>query len=99
MKNFGKQEEEIRKMKEELLMQCQKRIAERTSASGYVPVSQKKLPLESKTSRGLMRNDKNKLHSTARETNRKGFSNTKSTSRSLMDDGWPSSSSLKLRFL
>lgn len=59
-KHVFKQEEEIRKKMEEMLIQRQKRIAERSAASGFTALASKKVPVEG-TSRP-----------TTRETN--GFS-------------------------
>ncbi|KAL5772487.1 hypothetical protein ACOSQ2_012411 [Xanthoceras sorbifolium] len=65
-------EEEMRKKMEELVIQRQKRIAERSAASGLASAASKKVPLESKTAKGSIKYDKNKTHSTARETTRIG---------------------------
>lgn len=54
------QEEEIRKKMEEQLIERQRRIAERTAASGMARASNKKDQTESKTARISTRNDKNK---------------------------------------
>lgn len=72
--NFSKhaceQEEEIRKKMEELAIQRQKRIAERTAASGLAPAASKKVPLQNKTAKGSITPDKNRTRSAAQETNR-----------------------------
>lgn len=46
---FLVQEEEERKRMEELVIQRQKRIAERTAAGGSTPAASKKLPVGSKS--------------------------------------------------
>lgn len=61
MKLACNQEEEMRKRMEELAIQRQKRIAERTAASGLAPAASKKVPLQSKTA---------KSRTATRETNR-----------------------------
>ena len=66
------QEEEIRKKMEEQLIQRQKRIAERTAASGFSPSTSKKAPSKSKGVKGSFKSDKNNIHSTTHETNRIG---------------------------
>ncbi|XAR66430.1 hypothetical protein NMG60_11012665 [Bertholletia excelsa] len=48
-KSKMEKEEEARKRAEELLLQRQKRIAERTAASGLTPVGSKKVPVGSKS--------------------------------------------------
>ncbi|KAF5742260.1 hypothetical protein HS088_TW09G00304 [Tripterygium wilfordii] len=58
-------EEDIRKNMEELLIQRQKRIAERTAAAGYAPT--KKVPSENKTAKGSSKYDKNKTRSFAQD--------------------------------
>ncbi|XP_050286878.1 COP1-interacting protein 7 isoform X2 [Quercus robur] len=65
-------EEEIRKKMEEQLIQRQKRIAERTAASGFSPSTSKKAPSKSKGVKGSFKSDKNNIHSTTHETNRIG---------------------------
>lgn len=70
MRHACKQEEEMRKKMEELLIQRQKRIAERTAAGGFAPAATKKLPSESKTVRGSIKFDKNKTHSATQEANK-----------------------------
>lgn len=57
-------EEEIRKKMEELAIQRQKRIAERTAATS------KKVPVESKTVKGTINCSKNKANSSSREISR-----------------------------
>ncbi|XVF25848.1 hypothetical protein REPUB_Repub13aG0249300 [Reevesia pubescens] len=59
-------EEEMRKKMEELLIERQKRIAERTVASGYASAVSKKSPLESKAAKSSAKSDKNKYLSTNR---------------------------------
>ena len=54
---------------EEIVLERQRRIAERTAASGLARASTKKEQLESKTARGSTRSDKNKVQS-MREINR-----------------------------
>ncbi|GLT75110.1 hypothetical protein SLA2020_468590 [Shorea laevis] len=61
-------EEEIRKKMEELLIQRQKRIAERTAAGGHAPAVSKKAISEGKTTKNYIKPDKNKNLSTARAT-------------------------------
>ncbi|KDP20927.1 hypothetical protein JCGZ_21398 [Jatropha curcas] len=63
-------EEEIRKKKEELVIQRQKRIAERTAAGGLAPAATKKIPSESKLVKGSIKLNKNKPHSMAQEINK-----------------------------
>ncbi|XP_039051284.1 COP1-interacting protein 7-like isoform X2 [Hibiscus syriacus] len=63
-------EEEMRKKMEELRIERQKRIAERTAAAGYASSVSKKSPLESKGAKGSIKSDKNKNVSTAQATNR-----------------------------
>ncbi|XP_022715919.1 COP1-interacting protein 7 isoform X2 [Durio zibethinus] len=63
-------EEEMRKKMEELLIERQKRIAERTAASGYASAVSKKSPLESKAAKSSVKSDKNKNLSIAQATNR-----------------------------
>ncbi|XVE87991.1 hypothetical protein DITRI_Ditri19aG0032600 [Diplodiscus trichospermus] len=63
-------EEEMRKKMEQLLMERQKRIAERTAACGYASAVSKKGPLESKAGKGSIKSDKNKNLSAAQATNR-----------------------------
>ncbi|KAE8659717.1 hypothetical protein F3Y22_tig00116962pilonHSYRG00943 [Hibiscus syriacus] len=62
-------EEEMRRKMEQLLIERQKRIAERTAASGYASAVSKKSPLESKAAKGSIKSDKNKNVSTAQATN------------------------------
>ncbi|XP_031287234.1 COP1-interacting protein 7 isoform X1 [Pistacia vera] len=69
-KSTLEKEEEIRKKMEELAIQRQKRIAERTAASGLAPVVCKKVPLQSKTTKGSITADKNRTRSAAQETNK-----------------------------
>ncbi|KAK8551544.1 hypothetical protein V6N13_120002 [Hibiscus sabdariffa] len=63
-------EEEMRRKMEELVIERQKRIAERTAASGYASAVSKKSPLECKAAKGSIKSDKNKNVSTAQATNR-----------------------------
>ncbi|XP_021295055.1 uncharacterized protein LOC110424725 [Herrania umbratica] len=63
-------EEEMRKKMEELLIERQKRIAERTAACGYSSSASKKVPLENKAAKSSIKSDKNKNLSTAQATNR-----------------------------
>ncbi|KAJ9136201.1 hypothetical protein P3X46_033302 [Hevea brasiliensis] len=56
-------EEEIRKKMEELLIQRQKRIAERSAASGFTPATTKKIPSGSKQVKGSIKYNQNKTHS------------------------------------
>ncbi|XP_015574626.1 COP1-interacting protein 7 isoform X2 [Ricinus communis] len=63
-------EEEMRKKMEELSIQRQKRIAERTAAGGFAPAATKKTPLESKEVKGSTKFDKNKTHSNTQQTNK-----------------------------
>ncbi|KAK8692644.1 hypothetical protein V6N13_076100 [Hibiscus sabdariffa] len=63
-------EEEMRRKMEELRIERQKRIAERSAAAGYASAVSKKTPLESKGAKGSIKSDKNKNVSTAQATNR-----------------------------
>ncbi|GMI91533.1 hypothetical protein like AT1G61100 [Hibiscus trionum] len=63
-------EEETRRKMEELVIERQKRIAERSAASAYASPVSKKSPLESKAAKGSIKSDKNKNVSTAQATNR-----------------------------
>eukprot|EP00261_Vitis_vinifera_P017687 XP_010647471.2 PREDICTED: uncharacterized protein LOC100854548 [Vitis vinifera] len=63
-------EEENRKKTEELLIQRQKRIAERTAASGSTHVASKKVPTDCKTANASPKQNKHPSQSTTRETNR-----------------------------
>lgn len=65
-------EEEIRKKMEELLIQRQKRIAERTAANGLAPTASKKAPSQSRTAKGPIKSDTNNIPAATRETNRIG---------------------------
>lgn len=65
----GKQEDEIRKKMEELRIERQRRIAERTASSGLGRGVPKKDQLEGKTARVSPKSDKNKTQP-VRETNR-----------------------------
>lgn len=55
----------MRKKMEEMLIQRQKRIAERTTASGLAPLATKRSPAESKPTRASITSDKSKSPSTA----------------------------------
>ncbi|KAJ6367686.1 hypothetical protein OIU78_000279 [Salix suchowensis] len=59
--NTCEQEEEIRKKMEELAIQRQKRIAERTAAAGGAQVVTKRASLESKSFKDSAKSDKNKI--------------------------------------
>ncbi|XP_038997004.1 COP1-interacting protein 7-like isoform X2 [Hibiscus syriacus] len=63
-------EEEMRKKMEELRIERQKRIAERTAAADYASSVSTKSPLESKGTKGSIKSDKNKNVSTAQATSR-----------------------------
>ncbi|GLU23049.1 hypothetical protein SLE2022_390810 [Rubroshorea leprosula] len=63
-------EEEIRKKMEEILIQRQKRIAERTVAGGHASAVSNKAISESNTTKNSVKPDKNKNLSTARATDR-----------------------------
>ncbi|KAI3434065.1 uncharacterized protein J3R85_006859, partial [Psidium guajava] len=65
-------EEEIRKKMEEMMIQRQKRIAERTAASG---LASKKSPTDSKTAKTPTKVDKDKSPSTGREINKMNSQN------------------------
>ena len=82
--NLFKQEEENRKKMEELSIQRQKRIAERTAAAGSTPVASKKVPTDSKTANASPKQNKHPIQSTAIETNRLS-SHKLSLSSSAMD--------------
>ncbi|KAJ6707021.1 COP1-INTERACTING PROTEIN-RELATED [Salix viminalis] len=60
-KSKQEKEEEIRKKMEELAIQRQKRIAERTAAAGGAQVATKRASLESKSFKGSAKSDKNKI--------------------------------------
>ncbi|CAK7350651.1 unnamed protein product [Dovyalis caffra] len=60
-KSKQEKEEEIRKKMEELTIQRQKRIAERTAAAGGAPAATKRASLESKTVKSSAKSDKNKI--------------------------------------
>ena len=60
----------MQKKMEEVRIERQKRIAERTAACGYASTASKKAPLESKAAKGSIKSDKNKNLSTAQTTNR-----------------------------
>ncbi|XP_011027902.1 PREDICTED: uncharacterized protein LOC105128082 [Populus euphratica] len=60
-KSKQEKEEEIRKKMEELAIQRQKRIAERTAAAGGAPAATKRASLESKSVKGSAKSDKNKI--------------------------------------
>lgn len=66
MKHARKQEEEIRKKMEEMAIERQKRIAEKTAAAGFAPTAARRVSLDSKTAKGSIKNDKSKVHSTKR---------------------------------
>lgn len=68
MKHARKQEEEIRKRMEEMAIERQKRIAEKTAAGGFAPAAAaaRRVSLDSKTAKGSIKNDKSKVHSTKR---------------------------------
>ncbi|KAF8409314.1 hypothetical protein HHK36_005388 [Tetracentron sinense] len=77
-------EEENRKKKEEIMIQRQKRIAERSVASGFTPATSKRIMVESKTAIPSMKYDKNTSRSTTQET--KKLSSPKSSiTRSTID--------------
>ena len=59
----------MRKKMEELLIERQKRIAERTAAGDYASAVSKKAPLESKAAKSSIKSNKNKNLSTAQATN------------------------------
>lgn len=63
-------EEETRKKMEELLIQRQKRIAERTASSGLTSAGSKKSPADSKTAKTPTKVDKTKSPSTGRVINK-----------------------------
>ncbi|XP_056171802.1 COP1-interacting protein 7 [Syzygium oleosum] len=69
-KSKSEKEEEIRKKMEEMMIQRQKRIAERTAASGLTSTGSKKSPADSKTAKTPTKVDKNKSPSTGREINK-----------------------------
>ncbi|KAJ6767144.1 CSL1 [Salix purpurea] len=60
-KSKQEKEEEIRKKMEELAIQRQKRIAERTAAAGGAQVAIKRASLESKSFKDSAKSDKNKI--------------------------------------
>ncbi|KAF9683540.1 hypothetical protein SADUNF_Sadunf04G0024400 [Salix dunnii] len=60
-KSKQEKEEEIRKKMEELAIQRQKRIAERTAAAGGAQVATKRASLESKSFKDSAKSDKNKI--------------------------------------
>lgn len=53
---------------EELVIQRQKRIAERTTAAGSTPLVSKKVPTDSKTANASPKQNKHPIQSTTRET-------------------------------
>ncbi|XVF40542.1 hypothetical protein PTKIN_Ptkin01aG0122200 [Pterospermum kingtungense] len=63
-------EEEMRKKMEELLIERQKRIAERTAACGYASAVSRKAPFESKAAKSSIKSDKNKNLSPTQTINR-----------------------------
>ncbi|KAF8029886.1 hypothetical protein BT93_E2337 [Corymbia citriodora subsp. variegata] len=63
-------EEEMRKKMEELVIQRQKRIAERTAASGLTSAGSKRSPADSKTTKTPTKVDKNKSPSTGKVINK-----------------------------
>lgn len=65
MKYARKQEEEIRKKMEEMAIERQKRIAEKTAAGGFAPPAVRRVSLDSKTAKGPI-NDRSKLQSIKR---------------------------------
>ena len=69
MINAVTQEDEIRKKMEEVLLERQRRIAERTASSGLARAVPRKDQVEGKTARVSTKNDKNKTQS-IKETNR-----------------------------
>ncbi|XP_030543542.1 COP1-interacting protein 7 isoform X2 [Rhodamnia argentea] len=68
-------EEEVRKKMEEMMIQRQKRIAERTAVSGLASTGSKKSPADSKTAKTPTKVDKNKSPSTGREMNKMNSQN------------------------
>ncbi|KAJ7981700.1 COP1-interacting protein [Quillaja saponaria] len=68
VKNKYEKEEETRKRKEELLIQRQKRIAERSAASGISTVASKRTGSENKSSLASTKNEKPKVQSSPEET-------------------------------
>ncbi|XP_062013229.1 COP1-interacting protein 7 isoform X1 [Rosa rugosa] len=65
-KSKQEREEEIRKKMEEMAMERQKRIAEKTAAGGFAPAAARRVSLDSKTAKGFIKNDRSKLQSTKR---------------------------------
>ncbi|XVE51289.1 hypothetical protein DITRI_Ditri02bG0028100 [Diplodiscus trichospermus] len=63
-------EEEMQKKMEQLLIERQKRIAERTAVGAYASAVSKKAPLESKAAKSSVKSDRNKNLSTAQAKNR-----------------------------
>lgn len=59
-------EEEIRKRMEEMAIERQKRIAEKTAAAGFAPAAARRVSLDSKTAKGSIKNDNSKVLSTKR---------------------------------
>ncbi|XP_010245324.1 PREDICTED: uncharacterized protein LOC104588898 [Nelumbo nucifera] len=68
-KTKQEKEEENRKRMEELLLQRQKRIAERSAANGFTSATSKKSPVTNKTANSL-KNDKKTSQTTSHETKR-----------------------------
>uniref|UniRef100_A0A5B7BGE5 COP1-interacting protein 7 n=1 Tax=Davidia involucrata TaxID=16924 RepID=A0A5B7BGE5_DAVIN len=69
-KSKSKKEEENRKKKEEILIERQKRIAERSAATGVIPATSKRTSKESKTAMASVKNEKPKVQSPTQETNK-----------------------------
>ncbi|XP_050368611.1 COP1-interacting protein 7 isoform X2 [Argentina anserina] len=65
-KSKQEKEEEIRKKMEEMAIERQKRIAEKTAAGGFAPPAARRVSLDSKTARSSTKNDRSKLQSTKR---------------------------------
>ncbi|KAL2341928.1 hypothetical protein Fmac_009868 [Flemingia macrophylla] len=72
-KSKREQEDEMRKKMEELRIERQRRIAERTASSGLSRAAPRKDQIEGKTARISAKNDKNKTQP-IKETNRIGYS-------------------------
>ncbi|KAB2637414.1 hypothetical protein D8674_027948 [Pyrus ussuriensis x Pyrus communis] len=69
-KSKFEKEEEIRQKMEEMQIERQKRIAEKTAAAGFSPVAPKRASLEGKTAKGSsIKSDKSKLQPTKRTLN------------------------------
>lgn len=67
-KSKFEKEEENRKRMEELLIQRQKRIAEKSATSGSSPLTSKKASTENRTGKASTKNEKAKIQSPAEET-------------------------------